>query len=127
MLCDLDDEISHGLGRHQVGATFGPTETRQVDRGQWAKPFDLQPDRTVGVDAFRPGAGQEDRYAVGLAAARNTIQLTPVRITNGFAVATLHRGEARFQKGDQVAENNATIDLVLAEIVMPEITGIELA
>ncbi len=41
-------------------------------------------------------------------------------------MATLHRGEARFQKGDQVAENNATIDLVLAEIVMPEITGIEL-
>ena len=25
-------------------------------------------------------------------------------------------GEARFQKGDQVAENNATIDLVLAEL-----------
>jgi hypothetical protein len=55
MLRELDDEISHRLGRHQVGAAFGAAEARQVDRDHRTKRFDFRPDRTVGVDTFRPG------------------------------------------------------------------------
>jgi hypothetical protein len=72
MLRELDDELSHRFGRHQVGTAFGSAEARQVDHDQRAKRLDCRQDPAEGVDAFRPRAGQEDGDAVGATATRKT-------------------------------------------------------
>src|SRR5713226_3557912 len=72
MFCELDDEVSHRLGRHYVWAALGAAEARKVHQDQWAKLLDRGQDSAKTIDALRPRAGQEDRDAVGSAAPRET-------------------------------------------------------
>jgi hypothetical protein len=56
--------------RHHVRAALRSAEAWQVDRDHRPKRLDFRQNPTEGVDAFLPGAGQQDGDAVGSTTAR---------------------------------------------------------
>jgi len=74
---DFGQEVAHCFWRHNIGPAFRSAETRQVESDQRRFGRQLRPNPRERVEAFRPGAGQQDGNAALPAAAEKT-QLQPV-------------------------------------------------
>jgi hypothetical protein len=60
---DPDQELAHRHGREQIGASFGPAESGQVDGQQARDAGQPGPHPVEGVQALRPRTGQHDVLA----------------------------------------------------------------